>query len=350
MTTVADLVARPCSWLHSPGEHDGIVVSSRIRLARNVAGWNFQRKLPKGRQQELLDLLMGALERATGWTGALSLQIAKLGETERQVLVERQLASREIAAAKRPCGVYVSGDEMHSVMLNEEDHVRIQVIHPGSSLMENLERAITLDQSLERELDWSWHPRYGYLTACHSNVGTGMRASIMLHLPALAETGELKQVLRALGKLHMCVRGQHGEGSEASGHYYQISNMRSLGLDEATLASSITETAATIVAAEQMARQALLEKGRNRCEDRVHRAWGLLTSARVLSNEELTEQMSWVRLGVALHLLREPQWATLDRILVQCQPAHLQVSHANAGDPATRDELRASLVRRWLVN
>jgi protein arginine kinase len=126
--------------------------------------------------------------------------------------------------------------------------------------------------------------------------------------------------------------------------------MRALGLDEATLASAITETANTIVAAEQMARQALLEKGRNRCEDRVHRAWGLLTSARVLSNEELTEQMSWVRLGVALHLLREPQWATLDRILVQCQPAHLQVSHANANDTAARDELRASLVRRWLVN
>jgi protein arginine kinase len=170
----------------------------------------------------------------------------------------------------------------------------------------------------------------------------------MLHLPALAETGELKQVLRALAKLHMTVRGTHGEGSEAAGHYYQVSNQRSLGMREQDLVGAIGEAAERIVAAEQMARQALLDKGRVRLEDKVHRAWGVLTNARSLNTEELSEHISWVRLGVALHVLPTARWATLDRILLQCQPAHLQLMHAEADDPARRDPLRANLVREWL--
>jgi protein arginine kinase len=346
--SINDLAGRECSWLHSPGEHDGIVVSSRIRLARNVAGVPFQRKLTKIRQQELVERLNDAMERASGWTGGLTLQLPKLTDAERLALVERQLISRELAAAKRPAGVCVSDNEIFSVMLNEEDHVRLQVIQSGASLTRNLELAVSLDQALERELEWAFDPAYGYLTACHTNVGTGMRASIMLHLPALAETGELKQVLRALSKLHMTVRGTHGEGSEATGHYYQVSNLRSLGLQEREVVQMITETVDRIVAAEQMARQALLDKGRLRLEDKVHRAWGVLTNARSLNTEELTENISWLRLGVALRVLPQAKWSTLDRIFVQCQPAHLQLLHSDAEDPVRRDSLRASLVREWL--
>ncbi len=308
----------------------------------------FQRKLSRQRQQELVDRLTGAMDRAAGWLDGLQVQLPKLNEPERQALVERQLISRELAAAKRPAGVCVSADEIHSVMINEEDHVRLQVIQAGMSLERNLELAVALDQALEREVEWAYHPTYGYLTACHTNVGTGMRASIMLHLPALAETGELKQVLRALTKLHMTVRGTHGEGSEAAGHYYQISNLRSLGVREADIVQGIRETVERIVAAEQMARQALLDKGRLRLEDKVHRAWGVLTNARCLTTDELTEHISWVRLGVAMRVIASPKWATLDRIFVHCQPAHLQLLHADADDPSRRDPLRATLVREWL--
>ncbi|MBA2481921.1 MAG: ATP--guanido phosphotransferase [Planctomycetes bacterium] len=348
MTTVGDIVGQPCAWLQSPGDHDGIVVSSRIRLARNVAGYAFHRKLSRQRQQELVDELIAAIARATDWKDPLVAQVPRLSDAERQALVERQLISRDLAGGKSPAGVYVSRDEIHSLMLNEEDHVRLQVIQSGFSLHHNLARAVALDRALERELEWSYHPTLGYLTACHTNVGTGMRASIMLHLPALAETGELKQVLRALTKLHMTVRGQHGEGSEANGHYYQVSNMRSLGVDEATVVESITECAQKIVSAEQLARQALLDKGRVRLEDRVHRAWGVLTNARSIDTAELNEQMSWLRLGVALHVLDIPKWAVLDKILLQCQPAHLQLLHSHAEDPTERDPLRANLVRTWL--
>lgn len=348
MTSVADLVGRRCSWLASPGEHGGIVVSSRIRLARNVAGIAFQRKLARPKQQELVERLLDALDRAAAWGDHLVAQLPKLSDVERTALVERQLISRELAAGKRPAAVSVSADEVHSVMVNEEDHVRIQVIQAGFTLERNLRLAVELDQALEREVEWAYHPSYGYLTACHTNVGTGMRASIMLHLPALAETGELKQVLRALSKLHMTVRGTHGEGSEASGHYYQVSNQRSLGVREEELVSTISEAVERIVAAEQMARQALLDKARPKLEDKVFRAWGLLINARSLTTEELIDSIGWVRLGVALRLLANAPWQTLDRILLQCQPAHLQLLHADADDPARRDPLRATLVREWL--
>ncbi len=348
MSSIIDLAGRACGWLQSPGEHGGIIVSSRVRLARNVAHMPFQRKLSRQRQQELVERVTECIAKAAPWSDGLSVQLQRLNEAERQALVERQLISRELAAGKRPAAVCVSMDEVRSVMINEEDHVRIQVIQAGMSLEENLRLAIALDEALEREIEWAYHPVYGYLTACHTNVGTGMRASTMLHLPALAETGELKQVLRALAKLHMTVRGTHGEGSEASGHYYQVSNLRSLGMLESQLVSTIKETVERIVAAEQMARQALLDRNRVRLEDKVHRAWGILTNARCLTTGELTENISWVRLGLALRVLPDPKWATLDRILLQCQPAHLQLLHADADDPARRDPLRASLVRDWL--
>jgi protein arginine kinase len=170
----------------------------------------------------------------------------------------------------------------------------------------------------------------------------------MLHLPALAETQDLKAVLRGLGKLHMTVRGLHGEGSEASGHFYQVSNQRSLGRTEEDLVAEIVEAVQAITGHEELARTALMEHSRWRLEDKVHRAHGLLTSARSLPYEELIDQLSWVRLGTAVGLL-PPRWAVLDRILVECQPAHLQLVHDGAVTPEGRDRRRAELVRGWLV-
>ena len=348
MSTIAALANRPAAWLNSPGSHGGIVVSSRIRLARNLPTFPFQRKLSRMRQEELVTHLGEVAGRITHLRNPLNLKLDALEEIERLALAERQLISRDLAGGKRPAGVLISGDEVHSLMFNEEDHLRLQVISSGLCASANLELAIAVDQALEKECHWSSHAEYGYLTACPTNVGTGLRASVMLHLPALLETGELKPVLRSLSKLHMTVRGLHGEGSEPAGHYYQISNQRALGMSERQIIDHLNDTVERIVAYEQLARQALLTNHRWKLDDRVFRAWGTLSNARSLTTDELNEQLSWIRLGVALSLLGWANWKALDRIFLQCQPAHVQLAHPEATDVEARDRLRADLVRKWL--
>jgi protein arginine kinase len=355
MSSITDLVAADCPWLASPGSSRGVVVSSRIRLARTWASYSFHRKLSRKRQQELTDRLLEHLlavdAAGTQW------QIQALPELERLALVERQVISRELASAKRPGGVHVHDGLV--VMVNEEDHLRLQVIGPGLCLGDLLQRAVAVDQALESRVAWAVHPQFGYLTACHTNVGTGLRASVMLHLPALSETGELQAVLRAAGKLHLAVRGFHGEGTEASGHTYQLSNARTLGGSEEFYAELMVSAVERVVAAEHLARAALLEKARSRLEDKIFRAWGLLTHARSLTSEEANDALSWIRLGTALDVLTEAHWAIpthrrwrlLDYCAVHSQPAHLQLLHA-AGETLEapdRDRLRATLMRQWLT-
>ncbi len=348
MSQLAPLLARTASWLNSPGSHGGIVISSRIRLARNIEGFAFQRKLSTVRQQELVDHLSQQVATTARLPNALSLKLDDLEPLERLALVERQLISRDLAGGKRPAGVYISGDEMYSLMFNEEDHLRLQVISAGLCINANLELAVQLDRTLEKALQWSVNDQFGYLTACPTNVGTGMRASVMMHLPALVETGEFKQVMRSLGKLHMTVRGLHGEGSEPTGHFYQISNQRALGLSEQQLVDHLNETVERIIAYEQLARQSMMTKARPRLEDKCFRAWGLLTHARSLTSDELIDQLSWIRLGAGLTILPWRNWKMLDKILLQSQPAHIQLQHADADDVEARDQLRAELVRKWL--
>lgn len=374
MRTVTDLAGAECPWLMSPGAHRGVVISSRIRLARSWAAYAFHRKLSRKRQQELTDRLLDHLAAVVPAAGA-AWQMQTLTPIERLALVERQVISRDLSAAKRPGGVFLAepqGTSNHllAAMVNEEDHLRLQVIGAGLCLQHLLAVAVATDQALEERMEWAVHPQLGYLTACHTNLGTGLRASVMLHLPALAETGELKAVLRALGKLHLAVRGGHGEGTEPTGHTFQISNARSLGGTEQAYVEAIHEAVERVVEAEQIARAALLEKARPRLDDKVFRAWGLLSQARSLATDELAEQLSWLRLGVALDVLGDREWVVatgsapaesggnvahrwrvLDRLAVQCQPAHLQLLNGAVElEPAERDRLRADLVRKLLRN
>lgn len=352
MSDVSLLAGRAAPWLGSPGEHGGVVLSSRIRLARNLDGWHFARKLPPARARALVEKIAEAAARAC--PGRI-LRIDRLEGSERQLLVERQLISRELASAKRACGLWLGDDERTALMIGEEDHLRLQVFAAGMRLEHLLVEAVALDRRLEAELGWAFDERLGYLTACHTNVGTGLRASVMLHLPALAETGELKALLRAFDKLHLAVRGRFGEGSEPHGHYYQLSNRRTLGQDEATIVRVVHEAALRVIDAERIARDAMLRDPaqRNRLEDKVWRAWAVLTNARVLSSEELIDHLAFLRLGLALDMLHtvspRPTWEILDRIFVQCQPAHLQAAHPAAEDATYRDRLRAELVRTWLT-
>lgn len=352
MSALAPLLGRPGCWLASPGEHDGIVVSSRVRLARNLADQRFFRKMPRSRQQALVEDLLAVLVRVADGPNGWSLRTAALSEAERLALVERQLVSRDLAGSKRPGGLWLAADEGLAAMVNEEDHLRLQAIRPGLRLADCLAAVVDLDHRLENELAFAFDPRLGYLTACHSNLGTGMRASVMLHLPALAETGEIKSVLHALGRLHLTVRGRHGEGSEPTGNLFQISNLRSLGMDEEGLVKLLGEAVERIVAAERLAREQLLVRARRRLEDKIFRAWGLLTHARSLTCEELLCELGWLRLGLALRILGGPDWSVLDRLLLRCQPAHLILDHPDQvlTGAAERDLLRADLVRRALLN
>ncbi|MDA3961578.1 MAG: ATP--guanido phosphotransferase [Planctomycetota bacterium] len=347
MSDLSTLANQAAGWLKSGGEHADVVVSSRVRLARNVSGHPFRRELDSIAQEELVAELLATVDQATDWHDGLSLELGELSSVERKVLLERRLISREMVSAKHPGGLVVDSDEGRAVMINEEDHARIQALAPGLAVDACLDQAVALDRSLEHHLPWAISTEYGYLTSCPTNTGTGMRASVMMHLPALAETKEISAALRGIAKLHLTVRGLFGEGSQASGHYYQVSNQRTLGMTEHDIATTIGETVSNLVSYEQMARESMLNHRRSQLEDRVFRAWGLLTAARRLSGDELVDQLSWVRLGRAVGIV-DCTWETLDRIFLQCQAAHLELQHPEARDAETRDEIRAGLVRTWL--
>jgi protein arginine kinase len=348
VTSLRDRITEPAGWLASDDLHGGIVVSSRVRLARNLADEHFRRELDRHQEQLLVERLMPICRATTPWRQGLALQLAELSQVERKALLERRLISREMVGGKHPGGAVVSPDERSSLMVNEEDHLRIQAISPGLAIDDCLASAVALDRQLETQLQWATHPRFGYLTSCPTNTGTGMRPSVMLHLPALAETKEIASALRGITKLHLTVRGLFGEGSEASGHYYQVSNQRTLGTTEEAIATTIEQTVTNLVEFEQLARQAMLKNRRSQLEDRVFRAWGILSEARRLSGNELIEQLSWFRLGLAVGQLPDCSWSILDRIFLQGQAAHLELLHPEAGDAERRDEIRAGLVRTWL--
>lgn len=347
MSDLATHAGRAAGWLRSGGEFDDVVVSSRVRLARNCADHAFRRELDTATQDRLVASLLATVGSATGWEGGLALELGALTAVERKVLFERRLISREMVDGTHPGGLVVDADEARGLMLNEEDHVRLQCLAPGFAVADCLERAIALDRDLEAHLAWAVDDDYGYLTSCPTNTGTGMRASVMLHLPALAETKEIAAALRGIAKLHLTVRGLYGEGSQAVGHYYQVSNQRTLGMSEHEIADTLAEAVRNLIDHEQLARATMLDKRRSQLEDRVYRAWGLLTAARRLSSDELVDQLSWIRLGRAVGVL-DCAWEVLDRIFLQGQAAHLELQHPEAHDAHLRDEIRAGLVRTWL--
>jgi protein arginine kinase len=342
LPTAVDPTQAP-AWALAPGE-GGIVICARARLARNLLDRAFRRQLDRDAQQRLVDEIAPALPGYCGWRSR-SLQTPRLTSAQRACLHERNLISRELTEGSGPGAVAISPDALSSVMVNEEDHLRLQVLRPGLDLTGCLAEARRLDERLEAALPVARHLRYGYLTACPTNLGTGLRASVMLHLPALAETKELTRALRGLGRLHLTARGPHGEGSEASGHLFQVSNQRTLGQDEDSIVASVVEAVLQLAAYETMARHGLLEQRQREIHDRAARALGLLSQARLLRSEELCEQISWLRLGVALELVTVPRPGALHGLEVVCGPGHLGLL---AEDPQERDALRADRVRAAL--
>ncbi|MCA8924553.1 MAG: protein arginine kinase [Planctomycetes bacterium] len=319
-------------------------MSTRIRLARNVIRYPFLSRIEDEEKSKLERFLRRELELAS--IGEVSYQnLDEASQLDRDCLVERHLISRDHASGRGDRGVALEPEGTLSVMVNEEDHLRIQVLRSGFQPSAAWRHILGVDQALESRLDYAFSPDFGYLTACPSNVGTGMRVSVMLHLPALVITKKLKKVFNAVSKINLAVRGFYGEGTHSQGDFYQISNQITLGRSEDEILTSISDYVPSIVEFERNMRKRLLGESRRAIEDRVWRAFGLLGQARLISSEETMDYLSAVRMGVNLGLIEALTIAEVNEMFLHTQPAHLQKHCGRELDSAERDASRADYLR-----
>ncbi len=337
-------------WLRSTGRDCDVVMSSRIRYARNIAGFPFPHRAKREERREILSLVQDRALNAGIAKELLWVDLEESPTLERQVLHERHLISKQHAKGSEPRAVMVSSpDEWLSVMVNEEDHLRIQVIRGGFALPEALDAIDAVDDKLDSSLDFAFSSRFGYLTACPTNVGTGLRVSTMLHLPALKLSGEIEKVRRAAKALNIAVRGFYGEGSEAVGDVFQLSNQTTLGKSERDLLDELAERVIPeVIQYERQARGALLEKKALFLEDRVNRAYGTLLHARTIDAEEALGLLSLTRLGVQMGMLKGVPIEAVNSLLLLSQPAHVQRIAGRDLDQNERRRERATLIRERL--
>ena len=338
-------------WMRGSGPHSDIVISSRIRFARNLAGFPFVGKANRRQHYEVMEMCKTQIASKQLAQSVLWIDLPDSVPLDRLLLAERHLISRQHASSNNelPRGVAIGEGETFAIMVNEEDHLRIQVMRSGLQLAEAFDHIDYIDNALEEKLDFSYSQRFGYVTACPTNVGTGLRVSVMLHLPALKLTGEIEKVRRAARDMHLAVRGMFGEGSDALGDFYQVSNQTTLGKSEQEILSDFEHCVVPqIIAYEQQARQALLRQRSDQLDDKVWRAWAVLTHARVMGAEEVLGLLSHLRLGVNLGRFESIDIRTINELLLLTQPAHLQRLEARIMEPAARRIARASLIRQRL--
>lgn len=345
-----ELAGKCGEWLRGSGPESDIVISSRIRLARNLAEFPFVRRASDDEKSQIARQVQTKIESLEElWSRILYLDLERLDEVDRQFLVERQLMSREMAESEGDRSVAIDLDERFSVMVNEEDHLRIQVMCSGLDLQTAWDRIDRLDDNLESKLNYAFHESLGYLTACPTNVGTGLRVSVMLHLPALVITREIDKVFRSLQKINVAVRGLYGEGSQFMGDFYQISNQITLGRTEQELVQTVSEVVPRIIEYERRAREFLVNESEQDLHDDVSRAYGILCTAKKISSEETLHYLSKVRMGVNLGLIRSIEIGTINKLFVHTQPAHLQKLHGGHLSVADRNIERAAYLQSHLV-
>lgn len=296
-------------------------------------------------KQQLVDSMRKTIAATEIGKDFQFVDIPELDEIDTQLLVERQLISREIAQADGPRAAVVGNNEQFSIMLNEEDHVRLQILNSGFSLQECWEAISALDDALEARISFAFDETLGYLTACPTNVGTGIRVSVMLHLPALRITREIQKVHQAAQKINLAVRGLYGEGSQAMGDFYQISNQMTLGCSEQELLENLAEVVPNILGYERRVRDLLCRDNKSQLDDQISRAMGILTSARSISSEETMHLLSSLRLGVNLGLVENIDIATVNELFIHTQPSHLQKLNGGPLKTSDRNEARAAYLR-----
>lgn len=345
---INELAKHAGEWLRGEGPESDIIISSRIRLARNLADFPFTNRASAEQKAEIGELLQSRISKLEVNGNRLSyFNLSDLTPLDLEFLVERHLISKEHAEAEGTRGVAIDDKETVSVMVNEEDHLRIQVLKSGFQLGETWEIIDELDDAIDHELNYAFSAELGYLTACPTNVGTGMRASVMLHLPALLFTRQIDKVITAVGKMSLVVRGLYGEGTQYAGSLYQISNQVTLGKSEEEILDNIVSTVPQIVRYERRAREMLLSQNRAKLEDRVYRSLGMLKSARTISSNETITLLSHLRLGINLGLI-EMAIGQVNQLFIRALPAHLQKMEGQELGPDERDTARATFIRNSL--
>jgi protein arginine kinase len=343
-----ELVRTSGEWLRGSGPESDIVISSRVRLARNLAEFPFISRASQPDRTEIEDILRDRVLQIQESGELEYVNVNELKVIDRQFLVERQLISREHAESEGARGVAIARNEQVSLMINEEDHLRIQVMHSGLDLEAAWQQIDQLDTLLGNVMTFAYHPKLGFLTACPTNVGTGVRVSVMLHLPALVITRQIDKVFRSLQKISLAVRGLYGEGSQAMGDFYQISNQITLGKSEMELVKQVGDIVPVLIDYERRARDFLVRESHENLHDKVSRAYGILRTAQTISSEETMHLLSSVRMGVNLGLIDDLQIPLLNELFIHTQPAHLQKLRGVELDTADRNIERARYLRRHL--
>lgn len=333
-------------WLKGTGPESDIVMSSRVRLARNLAHYPFVGRASEPERVEIERFLSDRIATAPVGQSLDYIDVGHLEALDRQLLVERQLISREHADAQGARGVAIDRLEQVSLMVNEEDHLRIQCMHSGLDLHAAWDQIRLVDDQIGQVVPYAFHARWGYLTACPTNVGTGIRVSVMLHLPALVITRQIDKVFRSLQKISLAVRGLYGEGSQAMGDFYQISNQTTLGKTEEELIEQVGDVVPVLIDYERRAREFLVRETHQNVHDQVSRAFGILRTAQTITAEETMQLLSRVRMGVLLGLLGDVDIGQLNSLLVRTQPAHLQKIRGTELDTKDRNIERARYLRQ----
>jgi protein arginine kinase len=345
---IRDMIDKPARWLDGSGEEREIVLSTRVRLARNIENRRFTQGSSKDELAAVLDQSRAAAAETRSLGKSHFFAMGSVSSLDRQFLAERHLISREFLFNSSNRGLIVNGEEDLCLMINEEDHLRLQSFSAGFDVTRSFERANSLDSQLAGQLGFAFSNRLGYLTACPTNLGTGLRASLLIHLPGLVHSKEINKLLDSLRQLNHSIRGLYGEGSEVMGNFFQLSNSATLGTPEKEIISNLREMVTKVIGFEQRSRDMLFRKARSLLEDKVWRAYGLLRHSRSVSTKEALSLISAVRLGIGLEIMDHPSIPVLNELLVYIQPAHIQLSQGRAMDSHERDAARAQLIRDTL--
>ncbi|MFQ6103785.1 MAG: protein arginine kinase [Candidatus Glassbacteria bacterium] len=348
MLNLSNVVDEGLAWLDGTGPNADIVLSSRVRLARNVSGYHFQSNIGPLESQEIMKKVETTLSTRGYLKEGIFIELDRINDIDRKLLLERHLISRDLLGNFQNSGLVITDGGRLSLMVGEEDHLRIQSLMSGFILDECWKKVEHLEKDLGETLDYAYHPRFGFLTACPTNTGTGIRASVLIHLPGLVLTKEIGKVLRGISQIGLTFRGIYGEGSDVMGNYFQISNQTSLGKTEEELIDHLSKITKQVVEYELNAREILIRDARVQIEDKIWRAYGILRFARAITPEEGMNLMSAVRLGVQLNVIKGLNISTLNNILMFSQYGHLEWEANRPLNKAERDERRAAKIRSLL--
>ncbi|MBW7998189.1 MAG: protein arginine kinase [Candidatus Glassbacteria bacterium] len=333
------------SWLTGEGESSDVVLSSRVRLARNIKGYRYSSRSVRDEEIQIRDEVLALLEREKLLDTMTRIDIEDLRAYECNYMIEEHLISKDLLNTKHAASVVVGEASRVSMMINEEDHLRIQSIASGFDLRQCWREAEKLETLIGANLEYDFHSKFGFLTSCPTNTGTGLRASVLIHLPGLVLTKEIQKVLRGITQIGLTFRGLYGEGSEVLGNFFQISNQVTIGKSEEELIEHLERITSQIIQHEQNARSVLFKDAGHYIQDKVWRAYGILERARTISGEEVMNLLSAVRLGVSMKLIKGLSVSTINRILIYSQDAHLDVAAGKKLNPVERDIDRATEIR-----